>query len=49
MSRGYTDGDSSPYRMTPLHSALCIIQRAMQKDKQMQGTSGQSRSGDEIP
>jgi hypothetical protein len=49
MSRGHTDGDSSLYRMTSLLSALCMTQSAMQKDKQMQGTSDQSRSGDEIP
>ena len=41
--------DSGPDRMTPLHPALCMIQCAMQKHEQMQGTSDQSRSGDEIP
>lgn len=41
--------DSGSDRVTPLHSALCMLQCAMQKHEQMQGTRDQSRSGDEIP
>jgi len=41
--------DSGPEGVTTLHSALCMIQCAMQKHEQMQGTTDQSRSGDKIP